>query len=166
MLADLFIAEAEELVAGIDTASSCWEDVIGAEPSLTRFVGGDDLDAALEAMADLVDMKSPRMSGHSRGVANLALEAGRISGLADDELSALHRAGFLHDLGRLGISNAIWDKPGLGSGLVGSCCGQAWWSTPRRPERAGDLGGGDRAGEPPAAVYRCIARCWGWNRAG
>ena len=111
-LADLFITEAEELVAGIDAASSCWEDVIGAEPSLTRFVGGDDLDAVLEAMADLVDMKSPRMSGHSRGVANLALEAGRISGLADDELSALHRAGFLHDLGRLGISNAIWDKPG------------------------------------------------------
>jgi HD-GYP domain-containing protein (c-di-GMP phosphodiesterase class II) len=111
-LADLFVAEAEELVAGIDAASSCWEDVIGAEPSLARFAGGDDLDAALEAMADLVDMKSPWMSGHSRGVANLALEAGRISGLADDELSALYRAGFLHDLGRLGISNAIWDKPG------------------------------------------------------
>jgi HD-GYP domain-containing protein (c-di-GMP phosphodiesterase class II) len=99
-------------VAGIDAASSCWEDVIGAEPSLARFVGGDDLDAVLEAMSDLVDMKSPWMSGHSRGVANLALEAGRLSGLADDELSALRRAGFLHDLGRLGISNAIWDKPG------------------------------------------------------
>src|SRR6476646_88902 len=111
-LADLFITEAPELVAGIDAASSCWEDVIGAEPSLTPFVGGDDLDAVLEAMADLVDMKSPWMSGHSRRLANLALEAGRISGLAADELSALHRAGFLHDLGRLGISNAIWDKPG------------------------------------------------------
>ena len=111
-LADLFVAEAEELVADIDAASSCWEDVIGAEPSLARFVGDDDLDATLEAMADLVDMKSPYMAGHSRGVANLALEAGRISGLPGDELSALYRAGFLHDLGRLGISNAIWDKPG------------------------------------------------------
>jgi len=111
-LADLFIAEAEELLVGIDAASSCWEDVIGAEPSLTPLVGGDDLDAVLEAMADLVDQKSPWMSGHSRGVANLALEAGLTSGLADDEVSALHRAGFLHDLGRLGISNAIWDKPG------------------------------------------------------
>jgi HD-GYP domain-containing protein (c-di-GMP phosphodiesterase class II) len=99
-------------VADIDAASSCWEDLIGAEPSLTRFVEGDDLDSTLEAMADLVDMKSPYMAGHSRGVANLALEAGRISGLPGDELSALHRAGFLHDLGRLGISNAIWDKPG------------------------------------------------------
>jgi HD-GYP domain-containing protein (c-di-GMP phosphodiesterase class II) len=111
-LADLFISEAEELVADIDAASSCWPDVIGAEPSLAQFVGGDDLDLVLEAMADLVDMKSPWMSGHSRGVANLAREAGRISGLPDEELAALYRAAFLHDLGRLGISNAIWDKPG------------------------------------------------------
>jgi hypothetical protein len=72
-------------VADIDAASSCWEDLIGAEPSLTRFVEGDDLDSTLEAMADLVDMKSPYMAGHSRGVANLALEAGRISGLPGDD---------------------------------------------------------------------------------
>jgi HD-GYP domain-containing protein (c-di-GMP phosphodiesterase class II) len=111
-LADLFIEEAEELVENIDAASSCWADVIGAEPSLERIVSGAELDAALEAMADLVDMKSPQMAGHSRGVANLAAQAGRLAGLADDELTALRRAGLLHDLGRLGISNAIWDKPG------------------------------------------------------
>jgi HD-GYP domain-containing protein (c-di-GMP phosphodiesterase class II) len=110
-LAELFLGEADELVADIDAASSCWEEVIGAEPSLERVVAGADLDAALEAMADLVDMKSPQLSGHSRGVANLAAEAGRVSGLPEDELTALRRAGFLHDVGRLGVSNAIWDKP-------------------------------------------------------
>jgi HD-GYP domain-containing protein (c-di-GMP phosphodiesterase class II) len=52
------------------------------------------------------------MAGHSRGVANLALEAGRIAGVSGDELSGLYRAGLLHDLGRLGVSNAVWDKPG------------------------------------------------------
>jgi HD-GYP domain-containing protein (c-di-GMP phosphodiesterase class II) len=112
VLADLFLNEADELVADIDAASSCWQEVIDADPSLERVVAGADLDATLEAMADLVDMKSPQMSGHSRGVANLAAEAGRISGLAQDELTALRRAGFLHDLGRLGVSNSIWDKPG------------------------------------------------------
>ena len=112
VLADLFLDEADELVADIDAASSCWQEVIDAEPSLERVVAGADLDATLEAMADLVDMKSPQMSGHSRGVANLAAEAGRVSGLAEDELTALRRAGFLHDLGRLGVSNSIWDKPG------------------------------------------------------
>jgi HD-GYP domain-containing protein (c-di-GMP phosphodiesterase class II) len=110
-LADLFLGEADELVADIDAASSRWQEVIDAEPSLERVVAGADLDATLEAMADLVDLKSPQLSGHSRGVANLAAEAARVSGLADDELTALRRAGFLHDLGRLGVSNAIWDKP-------------------------------------------------------
>ena len=111
VLADLFLDEADELVVDIDAASSCWQQVIDAEPSLGRVVAGAELDATLEAMADLVDMKSPHLSGHSRGVANLAAEAGRVFGLAEEELTALRRAGFLHDLGRLGISNSIWDKP-------------------------------------------------------
>jgi HD-GYP domain-containing protein (c-di-GMP phosphodiesterase class II) len=112
MLADLFEAHADELVADLDAASSCWEAVIDAEPSLERTVDGDELDDALEAMADLVDMKSPHLSGHSRGVANLVAEAGRVSGLPEHEIAALRRAGLLHDLGRLGVSNSIWDKPG------------------------------------------------------
>jgi hypothetical protein len=36
--------------------------VIDAAPSLEHVVAGADLDATLEAMADLVDMKSPQMS--------------------------------------------------------------------------------------------------------
>jgi HD-GYP domain-containing protein (c-di-GMP phosphodiesterase class II) len=110
-LADLFLDEAEELIADIDAASSCWQQVVDAEPSLERVVVGAELDTTLEAMANLVDMKSPYMSGHSRGVANLAAEAARISGLPADEQTALRRAGFLHDFGRLGVSNSIWDKP-------------------------------------------------------
>jgi len=112
MLADLFEEHAEALVADLDAAASCWDVVVAAEPSLERTVGGSELDRALEAMADLVDMKSPHMSGHSRGVANLAAEAGRVSGLPEEEIAALRRAGFLHDLGRLGVSNSIWDKRG------------------------------------------------------
>lgn len=42
----------------------------GAAPA----VGGAELDAALEAVADLVDMKSPHTAGHSRGVARLVAE--------------------------------------------------------------------------------------------
>ena len=63
-------------------------------------------------MADLVDLKSPYVAGHSRGVANLAGEAARVSGQTADAISTLRRAGLIHDLGRLGVSNAIWDKPG------------------------------------------------------
>ncbi|MCA1678519.1 MAG: HD domain-containing protein, partial [Actinobacteria bacterium] len=57
-------------------------------------------------------MKSPHLAGHSRGVANLAAEAARVSAMSLSEQALLRRAGFVHDLGRLGVSNAIWDKPG------------------------------------------------------
>jgi HD-GYP domain-containing protein (c-di-GMP phosphodiesterase class II) len=84
--------------------------VLAAEPRLARSVSGAELDEVLEAMADLVDLKSPYHAGHSRGVANLAAEAAQISGLPEAERQTLRRAGLLHDLGRLGVSNAIWEK--------------------------------------------------------
>ena len=110
-LAGEFCKHAAELLAGLDEAT-CWADVIEVEPGLDRVVSADELDLALEAMGDLVDMKSPHLAGHSRGVANLAAEAARVSGMSPAEQALLRRAGFVHDLGRLGVSNAIWDKAG------------------------------------------------------
>jgi HD-GYP domain-containing protein (c-di-GMP phosphodiesterase class II) len=110
-LVGLFRDNARELLTGLDEGSS-WDEVIEAEPGLTRGVAGDELDCVLEAMADLVDMKSPSMAGHSRGVARLAGEAAGLAGMADGDVIALRRAGFIHDLGRLGVPNTIWDKPG------------------------------------------------------
>jgi len=60
-----------------------------------------------------VDLKSPYLAGHSRGVANLAAAAARQAGYADGDVATVRRAGLLHDLGRLGVSNAIWDKPAM-----------------------------------------------------
>jgi HD-GYP domain-containing protein (c-di-GMP phosphodiesterase class II) len=110
-LAKLFVTRADELLGGLDTAAT-WEEVLGAEPRLARRVTGAELDEVLEGMADMVDLKSPFLAGHSRGVANLAAEAARVAGLAAHEQTTIRRAGLLHDLGRLGVSNAIWDKPG------------------------------------------------------
>ena len=76
-----------------------------------------EFDAALLAIADFVDLKSPYMLGHARAVSALAAEAGAKLGLEDGELAMLRRAGLAHGLGRLGVSNAIWDKRGpLGAG--------------------------------------------------
>ena len=110
-LVALFSANADRLLAGLDKASD-WAAIIEAEPALTRWVEGERLDTVLEAMADLADLKSPYFAGHSRGVANLAAAAGRNWGLREAEIVVVRRAGLLHDFGRLGISNAIWDKPG------------------------------------------------------
>ena len=110
-LVEIFRDEAAQVLADLDDAAS-WGSVIRAEPGLARTVSGPDLDDALEATADLVDMKSPYTAGHSRGVANLAAEAGRLSGMPTAEVTTLRRAGLVHDLGRLGISNGIWERPG------------------------------------------------------
>ncbi len=110
-LAGAFREHAAELLEGLDEATN-WGEVIEAEPGLDRLVSGAALDVALEAMGDLVDMKAPHFAGHSRGVGNLAAEAARVSGMSLTDQALLRRAGFVHDLGRLGVSNAIWDKPG------------------------------------------------------
>jgi HD-GYP domain-containing protein (c-di-GMP phosphodiesterase class II) len=110
-LADLFCAHAPELLDGLDAAAT-WDGVLAAEPFPRHVVSGSPLDDVLEAIADAVDLKSPQFAGHSRGVANLAAEAARVSGLPDEDVTTVRRAGLIHDLGRLGVSNAIWDKPG------------------------------------------------------
>jgi HD-GYP domain-containing protein (c-di-GMP phosphodiesterase class II) len=66
----------------------------------------------LETIADFVDLKSPFLIGHSRAVADLAAAAARISGMTERETSTIRRAGLVEDIGRLGVSNAIWDKRG------------------------------------------------------
>jgi len=113
---DLFCDRAPELLDGLDEAAA-WNAILDAEPELSRRVTGSGLDEVLEAMADLVDMKSPCLAGHSRGVANLVSEAARVSGRTVDDVRTLRRAALIHDLGRLGVSNAIWDKPGALSTL-------------------------------------------------
>jgi len=87
-----------------------WEEVIGAEPEPVAQIG--DIEAALAAMADFVDIKSPWTRGHSRRVADLASRAGEAAGLGPEGSRQLGRAGLVHDLGRVGIENGVWDKPG------------------------------------------------------
>ena len=91
--------------------------MINAEPGLALVLSGDQFDDALLAIADFVDLKSPYTLGHARAVAGLVAEAGTSLGLSKPEVRTLRRAGLVHGFGRLGVSNAIWDKPGpLGAG--------------------------------------------------
>jgi HD-GYP domain-containing protein (c-di-GMP phosphodiesterase class II) len=110
-LVDTFTDHVASLFAGLDEASS-WDAVIGAQPALGVRLTGGEFDAALEAVADFTDVKSPYTIGHSRGVADLAGEAARICGLGGQAATLVRRAGLVHDLGRLGVPNTIWDKHG------------------------------------------------------
>ena len=75
-------------------------------------VDDDYLDAIAAAFGQVIDAKSPYTAGHSTRVAEFA-------GLIGERLSVpmarrrwLYRAALLHDVGKLGVSNMILDKPG------------------------------------------------------
>jgi HD-GYP domain-containing protein (c-di-GMP phosphodiesterase class II) len=108
---DLIEADAETMLSGLETVGT-WETVIAAEPALAIVVSGERFDAALLAVANFVDLKSPYFLGHARAVSDVALAAGARLGLGEPELRTLRRAGLVHDLGRLGVSNAVLDKGG------------------------------------------------------
>jgi HD-GYP domain-containing protein (c-di-GMP phosphodiesterase class II) len=106
-----FCQHAEELLAPLGSATS-WGAVIEAQPGLQRELRDEELESALAAIADFADLKSPYTLGHSHGVANLAVEAAPDYGIPGDTIGLLRWASLAHDLGRLGIANAIWDKKG------------------------------------------------------
>jgi HD-GYP domain-containing protein (c-di-GMP phosphodiesterase class II) len=115
-LAELICSEGELVLSGLDSVGT-WDAVIDAEPALAIVLSAERFDAALLAIANFVDLKSPYTLGHARAVAELAEEAGTRLGLPEAEVPTLRRAGLVHDLGRLGVSNSIWDKRGpLGAG--------------------------------------------------
>ncbi|MCC7542917.1 MAG: HD domain-containing protein [Deltaproteobacteria bacterium] len=115
-VADLVVARATSIFAGLDVVAA-WDAVIRNEPALAVVISGERLRAALVAIANFVDLKSPYFLGHAQAVSDLAAEAAARSGLTETDVRNLRFAGLVHGLGRLGVSNAILDKRGpLGAG--------------------------------------------------
>jgi HD-GYP domain-containing protein (c-di-GMP phosphodiesterase class II) len=70
------------------------------------------LDDIATAFAQVVDAKSPFTAGHSLRVSRYADTIARHMGWDDGRRRWLRRAGLLHDIGKLGVSNQVLDKPG------------------------------------------------------
>src|SRR4249919_3533762 len=103
-LVEILCDHADEIFDGLSDVGT-WQMVINAEPALTVVLSGAEVDRALRAIAEFVDLKSPYMLGHSTGVAELGAGAGRHLDLGDDEVTTLRRSGLVHEFGRLGVSN-------------------------------------------------------------
>jgi HD-GYP domain-containing protein (c-di-GMP phosphodiesterase class II) len=108
---DAFLDHGARWLADIEHASA-WDESLAAEPSPWVRISEAWLDAVLRAFADFVDLKSPHTRGHSPAVADLVEGAARHARLSESEVSTLRRAALVHDLGKAGIPNGIWDKPG------------------------------------------------------
>jgi diguanylate cyclase (GGDEF)-like protein/putative nucleotidyltransferase with HDIG domain len=65
----------------------------------------------IETVASIIDARDQSVSGHSHQVARYAVALGRELGLNAGELAMLHTAGLFHDLGKVGIPEAILHKP-------------------------------------------------------
>jgi len=108
-VADAFCAAGEPLLRR--AAEAGWADLLDTEP-IPVVVPTDRFDALLEVLADFADAKLPYALGHSRTVARLAEAAAAEAGLDPAARTRLRRAALVHDLGRVGISNRVWDRPG------------------------------------------------------
>jgi HD-GYP domain-containing protein (c-di-GMP phosphodiesterase class II) len=115
-LADLAARNLPEMLAELDE-TRMWEQAREVEPPPQMWIAGERVDAAFVAIAAFTDLKSPWLRAHSTGVAELAEAAAWRVGLPADAVALVRRAALAHDLGRVGVSNAIWEKPGpLGFG--------------------------------------------------
>lgn len=87
--------------------------VLAEEPvDRVQLVNDEGLDEVARAFSDIIDAKSPYTFEHSRRVADYAAAMGDEMGIYGEERRRLYRAGLLHDIGKLGVSNRILDKPG------------------------------------------------------
>jgi putative two-component system response regulator len=75
----------------------------------------DELDSAesvILSLAMTVEARDAYTEGHCQRLATYAVALGQALGLSDTDLAALHRGGYLHDVGKIGISDALLRKPG------------------------------------------------------
>jgi putative nucleotidyltransferase with HDIG domain len=67
---------------------------------------------AIRALALALDARDPYTAGHSERVSAVSVAVGRQMKLAADELEILRLGALLHDIGKIGISDAVLRKPG------------------------------------------------------
>lgn len=108
---DVFVRDADAILAG-PTTGDVWAAALQEAPDRHERLDDAGLDTMLAALGDFVDLKCPFTLGHSRAVAQLAGDAAAAAGLDADTIALTRRAGHVHDLGRIGVSNQIWSKPG------------------------------------------------------
>jgi HD-GYP domain-containing protein (c-di-GMP phosphodiesterase class II) len=110
-IAACLVEEATEILA-LDGSASAWADALALEPAPPLALEADAIDRALVAMGSFADLASPYLSGHSVGVGTLAGSAAEACGIDAPGVTAVRRAGLVHDVGRVAIHPRTWQKPG------------------------------------------------------
>jgi HD-GYP domain-containing protein (c-di-GMP phosphodiesterase class II) len=108
-IASCLVHHSADILAPVTEA---WDTLLEAEPGPHRWLRDAALDRGLAAMGRFADLVSPDLAGHSAAVAVLAERAAEQIGLPRPEVTALRRAGWLHDIGRVAVHPRVWNKAG------------------------------------------------------
>jgi HD-GYP domain-containing protein (c-di-GMP phosphodiesterase class II) len=110
-IVECFTANPDELLAET-RAGDPRERLLEVEPEPFREIPRAELRRVAVAFGDLADLKTPWTHGHSDGVAKLVRAAAKSLQLDAQGANRLELSALLADLGRIAISNVIWEKPG------------------------------------------------------
>lgn len=108
-----------EAFCSLASRETLWIDVENAPQRVTQMEPRQDLfdasDVTLDriclAFAEVIDAKSPFTYRHSTGVARAAVAIAQTLSMSEPEVNLVRRSALLHDIGKLGVSNTILDKP-------------------------------------------------------
>ncbi len=117
------LTAAEDRIRGIDAGADDFltkpfnvPELLARVRSLVRLKRyTDELDSAESVILSLgltVEARDPYTRGHCARLARYATALGERLGLGDEQLVALHRGAYLHDVGKVGIADAVLLKPG------------------------------------------------------
>jgi HD-GYP domain-containing protein (c-di-GMP phosphodiesterase class II) len=110
-LAELAVANLDAMLGELDE-SRMWDYALAIEPSPPVWLHADAIDAGFATIAAITGLKTPWLREHCTAVAGLAEAAAWRANLNQDDVTLIRRAALAHDLGRVGVPNAIWEKPG------------------------------------------------------
>jgi HD-GYP domain-containing protein (c-di-GMP phosphodiesterase class II) len=99
------------LMAVVDHAGLALDHIWG-KGDTTPDRPDDERLAAVMVLAETLDLRDSRTALHSRTVGRLARATAVALDLPSERVERIHAAGVLHDLGKLGISDAVLHKPG------------------------------------------------------
>ncbi|MBD1318012.1 HD domain-containing phosphohydrolase [Gordonia hankookensis] len=107
---DAFVTDPEGVLSVV--GDDPWSSAMSLAPDSEISLDEPGLDALVMAIGDFGDLKCPFALGHSRRVAEIVDSAAGQLGMSPVEIDGVRRAGYLHDVGRIGVSSQIWSKPG------------------------------------------------------
>ncbi|MEY8352733.1 HD-GYP domain-containing protein [Lachnospiraceae bacterium 54-53] len=80
-------------------------------PALKLYENSIDYHEIIECIVSALDAKDPYTAGHSQRVSDMALALSGFLELDEGEMEKIHIAAHLHDIGKIGVPDAVLNKP-------------------------------------------------------